>query len=287
MTCEKGGEPPDPSVVKTANCPVAESVSPEMVKSVRRSGALANWRAKREAAEVDLSLSPLLSDDIVRDVRQGLFQAVPLPPGKAHHVHVRCDGCGAKDFGGVLYWKQTGQSHGDDFELCGECYQKSMPPEAGDGGFRDDDGVVVFEHGGAAESVKVKLPPGVPVPSKEMIRRHKAAGHCPYRPWCEDCIRGAANAPSHFARNAEPLMDIPELHSDYGFFRDQKGDKQNTVTILVTRDRKSKGICANVVPKKGVGGGYAVKQYMRDGKKFGIITESSFGPTVSRRWATC
>ena len=65
------------------------------------------------------------------------------------------------------------------------------------------------------------------------------------------------------------MLGVPELHSDYGFFRDKKGDKVNTVTVLVTRDRKSTGICANVVPKKGVGGGYAVKQYLRDIKKFG------------------
>jgi hypothetical protein len=63
--------------------------------------------------------------------------------------------------------------------------------------------------------------------------------------------------------------NLPELHSDYGFFRDKKGDKANTVTVLVTKDRKSKGVCALVVPRKGVGGGFAVKQYVRDVKKFG------------------
>ena len=38
-----------------------------------------------------------------------------------------------------------------------------------------------------------------------------------YRPWCEDCIRGTANAPAHRARCPDLVMGMPELHSDYGF----------------------------------------------------------------------
>ena len=133
---------------------------------------------------------------------------------------------------------------------------------------RDDDGAVVFEDGGG-EARDLRLPPGVPTPSKEMVRKHRASGHCPYRAWCAHCISGAANAPAHRARLAEPVGAVPELHSDYGFFRDKKGDKQNTVTVLVTKDRKSGGVSATVVPKKGVGGGFAVSQYIREIKKFG------------------
>ena len=133
---------------------------------------------------------------------------------------------------------------------------------------RDDDGAVVFE-GGSGEACDLRLPPGVPTPSKEMVRKHRASGHCPYRAWCAHCISGAANAPAHRARLSEPVGTVPELHSDYGFFRDKRGDKENTVTVLVTKDRKSGGVSATVVPKKGVGGGYAVSQYIRDIKKFG------------------
>ena len=35
------------------------------------------------------------------------------------------------------------------------------------------------------------------------------------------------------------------------FFRDKKGDMDNTATVLVTRDRKSIGIAAHVVPGRG------------------------------------
>ena len=113
------------------------------------------------------------------------------------------------------------------------------------------------------------MPPDVPTPSEEMIRRHRAAGHCPYRAWCAECVKGACNLPAHPQRAALAPGAPPEFHGDYGFFRDKKGEREKTRTVLVMVDRKSGGICASVVPKKGVGGGFAVKQVSRDIKKFG------------------
>ena len=82
---------------------------------------------------------------------------------------------------------------------------------------RDEDGAIVFDgqFGGAR---RVRLPADVPVPSRELVRRHRASGHSPYRPWCAHCIQGAANLPSHGPRG-EPIGDVPELHCDYAFFR--------------------------------------------------------------------
>ena len=139
-------------------------------------------------------------------------------------------------------------------------------PEVGTG-YRDEDGAVHFEEG--HESREVKLPRGIPVPSQDMVDKHKRAGHCPYRPWCAHCVSGAANAPAHVAREEVAEDGTPEVHCDYAFFRDQAGDKENTVTVLVTKDRKSKGLSADVVPKKGAGSGYAVKQLERNIQKFG------------------
>ena len=80
---------------------------------------------------------------------------------------------------------------------------------------------------------------------------------------------GACNQPAHPARKPLEPGATPEMHGDYAFFRDKKGEKEGTRTVLVMVDRKSAGICANVVPKKGVGGGFAVKQVHRDMRKFG------------------
>ena len=155
-----------------------------------------------------------------------------------------------------------------------------------EGEWRDDDGAILFGDGGGGFR-GVRLPPGVPVPSSAMVRKHRAAGHSPYRPWCRCCVEGAANAPAHRARPEAPLGDIPELHSDDGFFRDQKGDKANTATVLVTKDRKSSGVCAHVVPNKGVGGGFIVKQYDRGVKKLRYHHKILISSDGSRRLTTC
>ena len=116
------------------------------------------------------------------------------------------------------------------------------------------------------QSTRVKR--AVAAPSPDMIARHKKSGHCPYRSWCEDCIRGAANIDPHMGRS-ESSSGMPEFHSDYGFFRDGKRDKKAKVVVLVSRDRGSSGVCAHVCPVKGVGGGWMIQQYERDLRKFG------------------
>ena len=61
----------------------------------------------------------------------------------------------------------------------------------------------------------------------------------------------------------------PEVHSDYAFFRNHKGDRVH-MPVLVSKSRKTKSISAHVVPKKGTGGGWIVQQYLRDLKKQGL-----------------
>ena len=143
-----------------------------------------------------------------------------------------------------------------------------VPQAPGEGGdYHDEDGAVHF--GDAGDARVLQLPAGVPVPSLEMVRRHRRAGHVPYRPWCACCVSGAANAPAHVARDAVAADGTPEVHCDYAFFRDKPKDVEHTVTVLVCKDRLSSCIAADVVPKKGAGGGYSIKQLERNIRKFG------------------
>ena len=75
-----------------------------------------------------------------------------------------------------------------------------------------------------------------------------------------------------------------QFQIDVPFLRDEHGDRANTVTVLVTHGRKSNGLCALVVPQKGVGGGFAVKHCVRDTKKFGrhdkIMIRTDGGPAI-------
>ena len=56
------------------------------------------------------------------------------------------------------------------------------------------------------------------------------------------------------------------------------------MTGLVTNDRRSGSVCAHVCPKKAVGGGWIVKQFVRDIKKMGyqakVILRSDGEPAI-------
>ena len=59
------------------------------------------------------------------------------------------------------------------------------------------------------------------------------------------------------------------MHVDYAFFRDGKGHREHTVTVMVSKDRTTTAVSADVVPKKGIGGGFAPKQLDRVIKRYG------------------
>ena len=104
-------------------------------------------------------------------------------------------------------------------------------------------------------------------PSADMIRQHDLS-HCQYRSWCSICVQAAADDRPHVAR-PDGSDDGPEVHSDYAFFRNKRGDKVH-MPVLISKNRKTKSISAHVVPKKGTGGGWIVQQYLRDLRKQGL-----------------
>ena len=74
-------------------------------------------------------------------------------------------------------------------------------PETGEEDLHDEDGAAIFDGvPGWGEGRKPRIAPEVPVPSEEMVRRHRASGHCPYRAWCSECVMGACNQPAHTSR---------------------------------------------------------------------------------------
>ena len=265
--------------------------------SARCAGALANWRAKREEIEKeyhsedetfndDELLAPLTPDEIRKRVRPGFLggaqakserivvtaeeEAVMDEPVNEYLRNRQVAGTPAERLIRKEYiaeaQRRLAEGADNEPEEAEGAMDESDEVQEGDG-LRDVDGAAVFEDE-SGEGRRPRLPPGVPVPSAEMVRRHRASGHCPYRSWCSCCVSGAANAPGHVARVDPPLCGVPELHSDYTFFRDRKGDK-NTATVLVIKERSKSGVAAHVVPKKGSGGGFIVKQFERDIRKFG------------------
>ena len=104
-------------------------------------------------------------------------------------------------------------------------------------GYHDEDGAVFFEGGAGETQVHLRLPPDVPVPSREMVRRHRAAGHCPYRPWCEECLRGASKLSTTIA-DAPNNISASWYASSQGAFatwkasQDRDGDRVKGYTSM-------------------------------------------------------
>ena len=84
-----------------------------------------------------------------------------------------------------------------------------------------------------------------PLPSLEEQRRHRIT-HLPYRSWCPQCVAAAANDDPHrrAARPADVALDVPEVHWDYCFPRDES----DWNVVLVGRDKETKMTVAHVVP---------------------------------------
>ena len=110
--------------------------------------------------------------------------------------------------------------------------------------------------------------PCVP-PSEAEVRAHRASGHANFRSWCSACVRGVANDRRHVLRLELPPGAAPEVHSDYGFFRNCRVDK-SSVPVFVSTVRGHQCLGAHVVPRKGIGSGWIVQQHLRDLRKWGI-----------------
>ena len=114
---------------------------------------------------------------------------------------------------------------------------------------------------------RIAIDPGAPTP--EQVEEHRAAGHCPYRSWCEECVEGRGVGQQH---KSGPKSKIPIVSFDYLLVtrrgihtRLEECDSEILLKILVVKDSLSRTICAHTVPCKGVGSdGYAVEKLKRD-----------------------
>ena len=115
--------------------------------------------------------------------------------------------------------------------------------------------------------VRIAIDPGAP--TAEEIEEHRAAGHCPYRSWCEWCVKGRGVGEQH---RSGPPSKIPVVSFDYlivtrrGIYtKTQHQEAEILLKILVVKDSMSRTVCAHAVPCKGVGSDrYAVEKLKRD-----------------------
>ena len=90
-------------------------------------------------------------------------------------------------------------------------------------------------------------------PTKLELADHYAIGHAVFRSWCRHCVNsrgiGEQHRPQAAQQAAEEHAD-PVVVSDYGSMGDT--EQEETMPILVTKDRTTKGYAATAIPRKGV-----------------------------------
>ena len=130
-------------------------------------------------------------------------------------------------------------------------------------GHGDEDFVDDGELGVEARSPIVPRDPGAP--SAADVEEH-CVSHIPFRPWCIVCVMGRGRNPAHTSVPAEDRL-VPSICCDYCFLK--MSPNAESLTVLVCRDRDSKTLFCAVLPGKGGGHEWAVKQLLNFIKRMG------------------
>ena len=99
------------------------------------------------------------------------------------------------------------------------------------------------------ESVKVKVPQKPHAPTKEERQSHEAT-HCPFRAWCEICVK----AKSLDAKHTKQLVDMEHIRViefDDAFATDTPGDPNRKISMMVATDSIHGSIFAVVARRTG------------------------------------
>ena len=90
--------------------------------------------------------------------------------------------------------------------------------------------------------------------------------HLPFRSWCPYCVKGKLDKLPHTSEVGGP-HDVPEFAMDYCSLR--KASSPASVTVLLSKDRNSRILMANVVTRKGRTQDHAVEQAVANIQRLG------------------
>ena len=98
------------------------------------------------------------------------------------------------------------------------------------------------------QQVKIKFPPKPYEPTIEERQSHEAT-HCPFRAWCEICVKAKSLDGKHTKQlgNAE---HIPVIEFDYAFATEIPGDPNRKISMMVEPDSIHGSIFAVVARRK-------------------------------------
>ena len=119
------------------------------------------------------------------------------------------------------------------------------------------------------EQIKVKVPPKPYEPTKEERQSHEAT-HCPFRAWCEICVKTKSPDGRHTKQlgNAE---HIPVFEFDYAFATDTAGDPNIKVSMTVATDSIPGLIFAVVAWRKGGQDDYVMQSFQNYTDRLGLV----------------
>ena len=108
------------------------------------------------------------------------------------------------------------------------------------------------------EELKVKFKKSPCLPSKEEVDRHDTT-HCPYRSWCDACVRSKAREDAHARKltGRDDESGLPVISMDYDHL-------ENKITVLVAKDEETGSLLAYDCTKKGPGDEWVMRQLVRD-----------------------
>jgi hypothetical protein len=112
---------------------------------------------------------------------------------------------------------------------------------------------------------KLGKDPGLPTQQEREAHR---ATHLPYRAWCEECVMASKANPAHRLTKKES-PEIPEVGVDYGFLREE--GQEDSLTIMVVKDRETRATFTFMVPTKGAGWKYSVECLSTAIERFGHV----------------
>ena len=120
--------------------------------------------------------------------------------------------------------------------------------------------------------------PAVYAPSREEIEEHEAT-HAQYRSWCPSCVRERGVADHHKVRGQGKEDAVPEIVFDCCF-------PSSETTVLVAKDVPSGAVRSTIVPVKGIGDHYTVREIVdtidnKWGRNRIIMRTDTEGPIVA------
>ena len=89
-----------------------------------------------------------------------------------------------------------------------------------------------------------------PVPSRQEVAEHEATGHAVFRTWCPACVAGRGVGQQHVRVQRKLEQEVPVIALDYAYLSNP-GNRDDVVTLVVARDRRTRSLCASALARKG------------------------------------